>query len=46
MSSLTISTTVCDDCQPRSSSFGLNTRSCGTPGVRSAANCSSDSAAP
>ena len=34
MSSLTISTTVCDDCQPWSSSVGLNTRSRGAPGVR------------
>ena len=46
MSSLTISTTVCGDCQPCSSTDGLNTRTFASPGALVAATCHSDRIAP
>ena len=46
MSSLTISTIVCVDCQPCSSIVGLNTRTFARPGSRLRAKFQCDSAAP
>ena len=46
MSSLTISTTVCFDCQPCSCTPGLNTRTRAVPGSRRRAKFQCDSAAP
>ena len=46
MSSLTISTTVCRDCQPCSSSVGLKARTRARPGSRLRAKFQCDSAAP
>ena len=46
MSSLTISTIVCVDCQPCSSIVGLNTRTRARPGSRLRAKFQCESAAP
>ena len=46
MSSLTICTTVCGECQPCSSTIGLKTRTFGSPVLRTCANCHSDRTAP
>ncbi|MCW0450788.1 hypothetical protein NB706_003622 [Xanthomonas sacchari] len=44
MSSLTICSTVCEDSQPSSFRFGLNTRTLTVPGLRLRANSSIDAA--